>query len=79
MNLSEILICFNSPIKEEQAWAVCHLCAVSIRSTETESKPCISGLDSIVLNDDGTVDLTGSPCDDETDVSKVFLLLMKIS
>ena len=71
MDLSEILVCFNAPIKEEQAWAVCHLCGKYLQNKRTKEKPIPNGTKSIKFDEDGIVTIDGKFVDDETKVSKI--------
>ena len=38
LSLEEILVSFNNPINEEQAWAVCHQCAQYFVSKNSQCK-----------------------------------------
>nr|XP_002131893.1 protein spire homolog 2 [Ciona intestinalis] len=68
MDLKEIVECFNAPIKEEQAWAVCHQCGKFLKKQEIEhldtTKPVFTapeGPKNIYFNENGHVDLLGPP------------------
>ena len=71
MNLHEILVCFNSPIKEEQAWAVCYLCCKFLKSKEAEQRSLPSGPKFIEFDKDGnvTISATSTSSHDEIEVS----------
>ena len=69
MNLLDILVCFNSPIKEEQAWAVCFLCGKALKDQEAEQKLAPCGPKSIIFDKDGRITITGAFCNDEAEVS----------
>jgi len=69
MNLQEILVCFNSPIKEEQAWAVCYLCGKFVQSEGAEQRSLPCGPKSILFEKDGSVTISGTLSNDESEVS----------
>ena len=71
MILLDILVCFNSPIKEEQAWAVCFFCAKFLKEKEAEQRPLPCDPKSIEFDHDGNISITGTLCNDETEVSVI--------
>lgn len=75
MNLSEILVCFNAPIKEEQAWAVCHLCGKFLQDKGTKEKPLPEGPKSIHFDKDGGITVTGEFVNNETEVKIIYLVI----
>lgn len=40
LSLEDILLAFNNPVNEEQAWAVCYQCAHYFQNLETQSLDC---------------------------------------
>ncbi|XP_076808239.1 protein spire homolog 1-like isoform X2 [Clavelina lepadiformis] len=58
MNLLDILLCFDLPLKEEQAWAVCHQCGKFLKEKFRTNKLqfyASLGVESIVFDDTGHV------------------------
>uniref|UniRef100_H2ZQL7 KIND domain-containing protein n=1 Tax=Ciona savignyi TaxID=51511 RepID=H2ZQL7_CIOSA len=84
MNLKEIVECFNAPIKEEQAWAVCHQCGKYLKKQESEnidlSKPRYTapeGLHAAYFGENGLIDLLGEPTEfsEEITLGRVGLVV----
>lgn len=63
LSLEEILKLYNQPINEEQAWAVCYQCCVSLRAGGGRGERLTRRVESpadIRIWRDGTVTLNGS-------------------
>nr|CAB3266534.1 protein spire homolog 2 [Phallusia mammillata] len=79
MNLQEILDCFNNPLKEEQVWALCYKCALRLQvdknqeeqiKEDTDFQGLLSptGVESILLDHHGNVEITGCYVQSESEV-----------
>ncbi|KAL0984927.1 hypothetical protein UPYG_G00150570 [Umbra pygmaea] len=82
LTLEEILMLYNQPINEEQAWAVCYQCCINLSKGHRSKNPCTSaGLSSVdnakriegprdvKIRKDGAVEIQYESCDGKSSPS----------
>lgn len=57
LTLEEVTKRFNSPLLEEQAWAVCYLCACKLVQLQLAGECIEIGLKTVAITTDGSVEL----------------------
>lgn len=87
MNLQEILGFFNTPLKEDQVWALGYKCAAKLLkedyysegNTESQCKYFLSpnGLKSVVFTHCGNIEFDGIHVQSETEVMQKLLCFMQ--